>query len=90
MLLGRDQHMMRRYAERGLRVAGVSLQLRSVRLVARRPGVVRLMMVDELGRLVARARGTAPMALPDDQPSRHLLELRQERGRWQIAAAWSQ
>lgn len=90
VLLKRDQHMVRRYTERGLRVSGASLELKDVRVVARQPGVVRLVMVDELGRLVARTRDGGTQALPDDQPSRHLLELRREAGRWQIAAVWAQ
>ncbi|MEJ7690835.1 MAG: hypothetical protein WKF76_10605 [Nocardioidaceae bacterium] len=89
VLLKRDQHMVRAYAERGLRVSGASLELKDVRVVARRPGIVCLMMVDELGPLVARARGGGTLALPDDQPSRHLLELRREAGSWQIAAVWA-
>ncbi|MBA2774375.1 MAG: hypothetical protein H0U36_10090 [Nocardioidaceae bacterium] len=88
--LERDQHMLRAYAERGLRVSGASLELERIRVVARQPGVVRLVLVDELDRLVARTRSGATRQLPDDQPSRHLLELRREAGGWQIAAVWAQ
>ncbi len=90
LLLERDQRMLHAYAERGLRVSGASLELKRIRVVARQPGVVRLVLVDELDRLVAWARSGATRQLPDDQPSRHLLELRREAGGWQIAAVWTQ
>ncbi len=89
-LLRRDQAMQAEYADRGLRVAGASLDLDRVRVVARRPGVVRLVMVDELGPLVARAGDGRTRPLPDDRPSRHLLELRREGEKWQIADVWVQ
>lgn len=85
-LLSEDRSMLRAYLRRGLRVDGVELLLHRVRVVERGRGCVRLATVDELAAATADADGVH-LALPDDQPTRHLVVLRREHGRWQVAAA---
>jgi hypothetical protein len=84
--LRRDQRTLSEYLDRGLVVRGVHLRIARVRLLARRPGLVTLRVVDRLGAMTAVDTDGERMRLPRDQPTRHLLVLRRAVDRWRIAA----
>jgi hypothetical protein len=84
--LRRDERALSGYRQRGLVVRGVHLRFARVRLVARRPGLVTLRVVDRLGTMTAVDVDEERMRLPRDQPTRHLLVLRRTVDRWRIAA----
>jgi hypothetical protein len=84
--LRRDRRALGGYLHRGLVVRGVHLRFARVRLVARRPGLVTLRVVDRLGVMAAVDVDGERLRLPRDQPTRHLLMLRRTVDRWRIAA----
>jgi hypothetical protein len=83
--LRRDQRALTGYLHRGLVVRGVHLRFARVRLLARRPGLVTLRVVDRVGTMTAVDADGELMLLPRDQPTRHLLVLRRAVDRWRIA-----
>jgi hypothetical protein len=84
--LRRDQRALSGYLHRGLVVRGVHLRFARVRLLARRPRLVTLRVIDRLGAMTAVDEGGGRMRLPRDQPTHHVLTLRRTVDRWRIAA----
>jgi hypothetical protein len=84
--LRRDQRALSGYLHRGLVVRGVHLRFARVQLLARRPRLVTLRLIDRLGAMTAVDEGGERMRLPRDQPTRHVLTLQRTVDRWRIAA----
>jgi hypothetical protein len=84
-VLRRDQALLRAWSRRSLTVRGAVVLVRSVHVLAARPGRVVVRSVDRLGP-VAAAWGNRIVALPRDQPSRHRIVLVRRDEAWRIAA----
>jgi hypothetical protein len=80
-----DEMWLSSYARRGLVVRGISVDLLSLRVVARSAGRVWLEVLDRLGPAVAVDGHGHERALPRDEPTRHRIELRRVDGDWRIA-----
>ncbi len=80
-----DRAHLRAYLARGLRVEGVSLTFRRLRVVERGDNHVRLRVVDRLGPLEATTTDGRVRSLPADRPTEHLIDLTRERGEWRVA-----
>lgn len=84
-VLRADREMLGQWSRRGVAVVGLRMRVLALQVRHRRPGRVTLDVVDQLAdasALVAAGR----VALPHDLPTEHLVLLRRESGRWQIAA----
>ncbi|MDQ3484104.1 MAG: hypothetical protein M3445_01610 [Actinomycetota bacterium] len=79
-----DQANLRAYLDRGLRVDGVSLDVRRLTVVDRHRHRVRLRIVDQLGPLEATTSDGRARSLPRDRPTCHLIDLRHD-GNWRVA-----
>ncbi|MBA2558940.1 MAG: hypothetical protein H0V07_03485 [Propionibacteriales bacterium] len=84
--LSLDRRMLADYRGRGLRVCGVHLVFGRIRVTSRGPGVVRLRVVDRLGRVSAVGDNGTRRPLPRDQASVHRLVLRRVALTWRIAS----
>ncbi len=85
-VLRRDVARLAAYLRRGFRVSGVTMHFERIRVVARRPGRVRLQVVDRLqATAVHQLGGVATRALPTDRPSRHLITVARMSAGWRIA-----
>jgi hypothetical protein len=80
-----DETWLSSYARRGLVVRGISVDLLSLGVVARRAGRVWLEVQDRLEPAVAVDGHGHERALPRDEPTRHRIELRRVDGDWRIA-----
>jgi hypothetical protein len=79
-----DLAQLRWYAGRGLRVAHLTTQVLAAATLVRRPGRLRLRIVDRVAAGEALGRGRCwPMAR--DRARRRTVELRRVRGRWLVA-----
>lgn len=88
-LLARDREMLRGYAARGLRLQRLRLDVVRVDLLARQGDVARLDVVDVLAPVTVSSRAGHRQRLPDDRPSRHLVELRRDAAGWRISQVWA-
>lgn len=80
-----DVRLLRRYADRGYRVEGLTTQLLAVDVLERRPGRWLLRVTDRLARAVA-VRGAERVPLPRDREDTHVVALvRGTDGRWRVA-----
>lgn len=79
----RDVRMLRRYRDRGLRVEGLETQLVRVALVEEEPDRLLLDVVDRVTAAEVVGEGLR-RALPQDQPSRRIVELRRQDGSWLV------
>lgn len=82
----RDVAMLRRWSARGLRVRGMSMQLLGVRLQARTPRRIVLVVTDRLVAAYAVGGGRR-YPLPRDNASTRRLEFRRVEGRWVLRSA---
>jgi hypothetical protein len=84
-----DVRLLRAYAERGLRVEGLTTQVLALRVVERSPRRLVLVVTDRVvgGSAVG---GAAPVALPADRASTRRVVLARQRGRWVVAEARDQ
>lgn len=80
----RDAAALRAYADRGLRVTGVRMQLLAVELRSATVDSMSLLVTDRMTRAVARGGGR-PVVLPRDEPSTWRVSLRRLAGEWQVA-----
>jgi hypothetical protein len=82
-----DAALLRRYADRGLVVRGMQMQVLRVRVLAMRPRLVEVEVTDRLtGAVAARvADPTTVRALPADPATTRVLVLRRVDGRWLMA-----
>lgn len=82
-----DVALLTRYAERGLVVRGMRMQVLGVRVLTVRPRLVEVEVTDRLiGAVAARATDpTRGRALPADPATTRLLVLRRFDGRWQMS-----
>jgi hypothetical protein len=79
----RDVGLLRRYADRGLRVEGLRTQVLAWSVLARQPDRLVLQVTDRLvGGVAVRADGSARARLPVDRPTERLLTLVRREGRW--------
>lgn len=79
-----DVRLLRRYLARGLRVQEMATQVFSARVLADRPHLLRLVVVERLaGGVVGRDGVQVP--LPRDRADRHTITLRRVGGRWLVA-----
>jgi hypothetical protein len=79
-----DVRMLRRYAERGVRVGWMATQVFRARVLTRSAVTVRLRVVDRVvGAVAAPARC---LRLPARPPARRVVELRWDGARWRVAA----
>ena len=79
----RDVRLLRRYADRGLRVEGLRTQVLAWSVVARQPDRLVLRVTDRLvGGVAVRANGSTRARLPVDRPTERLLTLVRREGRW--------
>jgi hypothetical protein len=81
----RDVAMLGRWADRGLRVQGMSMQVLGVRLEVRKPRRIVLVVTDRLVAAYALGRGRR-YPLPRDNASTRRLEFRRVDGRWLLAS----
>lgn len=86
-----DVVMLRRWAERGVRVESMAMQVLAVELRRRTPDRLLLVVTDRL--VVRRAvvvgssgPGRGAVGVPRDEPDRRLLELRRAGRRWLLAS----
>ncbi len=80
----RDAAALAAYADRGLRVTGVRMQLLAVELVSWENDAMVLLVTDRMTRAVARGGGR-PVVLPRDEPSSWRMSLRRASGEWRVA-----
>ena len=82
----RDVRLLRRYADRGLRVEGLRTQVLAWSVVARRPDRLVLRVTDRLvGGVAVRSDGSTRARLPADRPTERRLTLVRREGRWLMA-----
>ena len=80
-----DVRLLRRYADRGYRVEGMTTQLLAVVVLERAPDRWRLRVTDRLASAVA-VRGRERIRLPTDRADTHVVTLvRTEDGLWRVA-----
>jgi hypothetical protein len=82
-----DLKLLRRYAERGLRVRGMRMQVLGARTLTVRPHLLELEVIDRLASAVV-FRIDDPQVLgrlPSDAATTHRLVLRRVDGRWLVA-----
>jgi hypothetical protein len=80
-----DVRLLRRYADRGYRVEGMTTQLLAVDVLGQRPGRWVLRLTDRLANAVA-VRGADRLRLPRDRMDTHVVTLvRGADGRWRVA-----
>lgn len=84
-----DVALLRRYADRGLRVRGMTMQLLAVDVRRASPDCLRLLVTDRLTGAVA-TRGGTRIGLPGDIASRRWLTLRRVDGAWLVDRVWDQ
>jgi hypothetical protein len=84
--LHQDRQMLTSYTGRGLRVRGVRLTIDRLRVEDTVVGLVRLILVDQLGAATAVTRSGRERRLPRDRPSRHAIVLRRTGHGWRIAS----
>lgn len=80
----RDAAALTAYADRGLRVTGVRMQLLAVELRSSAEDAMVLLVTDRMTRAVARGGGH-PVVLPRDEPSTWRVSLRLLAGEWRVA-----
>lgn len=80
----RDRAALAAYADRGLRVTGVRMQLLAVDVLRVTGHRVTLRVTDRLSRAVARGPGGA-VVLPRDRPSTWRVRLSRRAGEWRVA-----
>ena len=78
-----DRRMLRAYADRGLRVTGLRMQVLAVEVRVAGQDRLVLRVADRLARGVARGRA-GPVPLPTDRVSVRLVELRRVAGAWRV------
>ena len=82
-----DVRLLRRYADRGYRVEGMTTQLLAVDVLERTPARWRLRVTDRLASAVA-VRGRERIRLPRDRADAYVITLvRGADGRWRVAEA---
>lgn len=82
----RDVRVLREYAERGLVVRGLRMQVLEAELLSGDPGVLRLQVVDRLARGVVTGpgQGRAPVQLQRSQPLTRVITFNDIGGRWAV------
>jgi hypothetical protein len=85
----RDRAMLRRYAERGLRVRGLRMQVLEASLLARSAGRIVLDVTDRVAGGVVVGPGVRAR-LPTDRATRRIVVLRRVAGEWRVAAVRAQ
>lgn len=83
-----DVAMLRRWRGRGLRVRGMAMQVLAVRLTARSPRRLVLVVTDRLTGPVAVDGAGHRWRLPRDRASTRRLVLRRTATRWQVRAVY--
>ena len=79
----RDLQLLRRYADRGLRVEGLRVQVLAWSVVARRPDSLVLRVTDRVvGGVAVASDGSTRARLPADRPTERRLTLVRREGRW--------
>lgn len=78
-----DAALLRAYADRGVRVTGLQVQLLAVDVLVRSDHRLVLVVTDRLARVVARRAG-ARLRLPEDRPSTYRIVLRRVAGEWRV------
>lgn len=78
-----DVAVLRRYADRGLRVVGLTEQVLSVRVRQRSDDGVTLVLVSRLAAAVARGEH-GEVALPTGRTRRRVVALRRDDGQWRV------
>jgi hypothetical protein len=82
----RDVRLLRRYADRGLRVEGLRVQVLAWSVVGRRRDRLVLRVTDRLvGGVAVRADGSTRARLPVDRPTERRFTLVRREGRWLMA-----
>ncbi len=81
-----DQAALRGYLRRGYDVGPTQVEYWHVQVVDRRPGRVRLAVVDRLRSVQVTDPSGNRRQLPDDRPTRHLIALRHTYSGWRIAS----
>jgi hypothetical protein len=81
-----DQRSLSAYLARGLRPAGVRLNLKAINVTRRDRGTVVLDVVDRLGPMSVVGVRDRPTRLPRDRPTSHTITLRRGPNGWRIAA----
>ena len=82
----RDVRLLHRYADRGLRVEGLRVQVLAWTVVSRRSDRMVLRVTDRLvGGVAVRSDGSTRARLPADRPTERRLTLVRREGRWLMA-----
>ena len=84
-----DRAMLRRYAERGLRVRGLRMQVIEVSLRSRSVGRIVLDVTDRVAGGVVVGPGVRTR-LPTDRATRRIVVLRRVAGEWRVDAVRAQ
>ena len=79
-----DVRLLRDYGRRGLRVEGMTTQVLGLRVAARSPGRLELVVTDRVVGAEAVGSG-APVSLPVDRPSTRRVVLVREGAGWVVA-----
>ncbi len=79
-----DRRLLASYADRGLRVTGMRVQVLAASLVSMTPTTLTLTVTDRLVGAVAMA-GDRRVVLPRDDPSTRVIVLRRVAGEWLVA-----
>jgi hypothetical protein len=87
-VLATDRRMLGAWTRRGAAVSGARLRVLDVSRLPSPGRSVRLRVVDRLAPATARLDGER-IALPHDQPTEHLIELRRTPVGWRIASSSS-
>ena len=83
-----DAAVLRAYADRGLVVRGLRMQVLACDISYSGPGRIRLVVTDRVqGAVVVRGAARDPTAirLPSDRPSRRVVTFVRRAGRWLVA-----
>lgn len=79
-----DVRLLRDYRRRGLRVEGLTTQVLALRVAARSPDRLELVVTDRVVGAEAVGSGS-PVALPVDRPSTRRVVLVRDEGTWVVA-----
>lgn len=84
-----DVRLLRDYGRRGLRVEGMVTQVLALRVAARSPGRLELVVTDRVVGAEVVGSG-APVSLPVDRPSTRRVAMVREGARWVVAEVHDQ
>ncbi len=87
-VLRRDRATLLAWADRGVTVADLHLDLLDLEVLHADRRLVRLRVIDRLEPATARLPQGRTVSLPRDEATARILGLRKVAGRWRVATSW--